>query len=94
MLYLFTLKVKVNTLHAYLVTGKNGDSSVGIVTRYGLDGTGIESWWGRDFPHPSRQALWPTQPPIQLVPGLSPGVKQPDLGFDHPHTSSADVKKG
>jgi hypothetical protein len=22
------------------------DSSVGIATRYGLDGPGIESWWG------------------------------------------------
>jgi hypothetical protein len=25
--------------------------------RYGLDGPGIESQWGRDFPHPSRGAL-------------------------------------
>ena len=24
-------------------------SSVGIATDYGLDGPGIESWWGRDF---------------------------------------------
>jgi hypothetical protein len=29
------------------------DSSVGIATRYGLDGAGIESRWGRDFQHPS-----------------------------------------
>jgi hypothetical protein len=49
------------------------DSSVGIATRYGLDGPGIESRWGRDFPHPSRPALGPTQPPIQWVPGLSRG---------------------
>jgi hypothetical protein len=28
------------------------DSSVGIVTRYGLDGPGIESRWGRDFVKP------------------------------------------
>ena len=28
----------------------------GIATRYGLDGPGIESRWGRDFPHPSRPA--------------------------------------
>jgi hypothetical protein len=40
------------------------DSSVGIATRYGLDGPGTESRWGRDFPHPYRPALGPTQPPI------------------------------
>ena len=40
-------------------------SSVGIATRYGLDGPEIKSLCGRDFPHPSRPALGPTQPPIQ-----------------------------
>ena len=47
------------------------DSSVRIVTRYGLDGQGIESNWGRGFPHPSRPAVGPTQPPVQRVPRLS-----------------------
>jgi hypothetical protein len=47
--------------------------SVGIVTAYGLDGPGIESRWGRDFLHLSRQALRPTQPPVQWVLGLSRG---------------------
>jgi hypothetical protein len=50
-------------------------SSVGIATAYRLDGPGIESRWGRDFPHLSRPALRPTQLPVQWVPGFSRGVR-------------------
>jgi hypothetical protein len=39
----------------------------GIATCYGLDGPGIESRWGRDFPHPSRPAMGLTQLPVQGV---------------------------
>jgi len=46
----------------------------GIATRYGLDSPRIESRWRRDYPHPSRPDLGPTQPPIQMVLGL-PGGK-------------------
>jgi len=48
-------------------------SVVGIATAYGLDGPGVESRWGRDFPHLSGLALKPTQPPVQWVSGLSRG---------------------
>jgi hypothetical protein len=51
------------------------DRVVGIATRYGLEGAGIESRCGRDFLHPSRPALGRTQPPIHWVPGLFPGGK-------------------
>jgi hypothetical protein len=37
------------------------DSSVGMATRYGLDGPGIES----RFSHLSRPALGPTHAPVQ-----------------------------
>jgi hypothetical protein len=51
------------------------DSSAGVETRYGLDAPRIESRCGRDFPHPSKPALGPTQPPVQWVKGLFRGAE-------------------
>jgi hypothetical protein len=62
------------------------DSAVGIATRYGLEGPGIESRWERDFPHPSRPALGRTQPAIQWVPGLYPRGRGRGVALTtHPH---------
>jgi hypothetical protein len=49
------------------------DGSVNIATGYELEGPGIESRARRDFPHLSKPALGPTQPPVQRVPGLYRG---------------------
>jgi hypothetical protein len=70
------------------------DSSVGIATRYGLDGPGIESRWGRDFPHLSRTAPGPNQTLVQWVPGLSQGQSGRGVFLTtHPYLS-AEVMKG
>jgi hypothetical protein len=68
------------------------DSSVIIVTACRLDGLGVESRWGRHFPHPSRLALGPIWPPVWWVPGLC-WVKQLGRGIDHPPPSSSEVKE-
>jgi hypothetical protein len=57
----------------YIVLGTGRDSVVGIATRYGLDGPGIEARWGRDFPRPCRPAVGPSQPPLRWVADLFPG---------------------
>jgi len=67
--------------------------AVGTATRYGLDGSGIESRWGWDFPHAFTLLLGPTQPPIQWVLGLSQGVKRPGRVVDYPLPASAAVKE-
>jgi hypothetical protein len=50
-------------------------SSVGIATVYGLDGPGIESRWGRNFPHLSRPALGAHPASCTMGTGSFLGVK-------------------
>jgi len=63
------------------------DGSVGIATRYRLDGSGIESRKGRDFPHPSRSVLGPSYTMgTRSLSGGGGGVKPPGRGADNvPH---------
>jgi hypothetical protein len=64
------------------------------VTRYGLDGPGIEIPGRRDFPYPSRWASSPNQPPVQGVPGLFPGVKRPECGVDQIYPFRGETVNG
>ena len=68
------------------------DSSVGIATRYGLDGRGIESLWGGgDFPQPFEPATGAHPNSYTMGTGSFSGVKRPERGVDHP--SSAEVNE-
>jgi len=72
----FPRNLNFNICSHFVIKYDNGsgpDSSVDIAIDYGLDGPGIESRWGRDFPHLSRPVLGPTHPPVQWVPPLSWG---------------------
>ena len=49
----------IEICHTLSTLTKDRDSSVGIATRYGLDGPGIECRWWRYFAHLSRAAVGP-----------------------------------
>jgi hypothetical protein len=61
------------------------DGSVGIATRYGLDGPRIVSRWRRDFRHLTTPTLGPTQPPLQWVTDLLPKDKETRALTTHRH---------
>jgi len=67
--------------------------TVGIATRYGLDGPGIESQWGTSFS--AEVQTGPVAHPASYTMGTGsfPGVKRVGCGDDHPHISSAEVKE-
>ena len=66
---------------------RDRDSSVGIATRYGLDGPGIESRWAARFSAPVQTG--PGAHPASCTKGTGsfPGVKPPGRGADHPPPS-------
>ena len=71
-------------------------SVVGIATRYGLDGPGIESQSGGGAGFSVSVQTGPAAHPAlctKVAGSLSWGVKRPGRGVDHPPPSSAEVKK-
>jgi len=60
------------------------DSSVGVATRYGPDGPGIESRWGAKFSATVQTGSEVHPASYTMGTGLSQGVKRPGRGVDHP----------
>ena len=74
------------------------DSSVGIVTGCGLDGSGFERRWEQEIsssPHLSRPAVTLTQSSVQWASGLLPGDKAAGgvALSTHPHVARRLKKK-
>jgi hypothetical protein len=88
-LELFDLGSEQNTSRIYPDWSQH--SIVSVVTRCGLDDSGIKSWWGEIF-HTCPDCLWgpPTTHSYTMGTGSFPGVKLPRHG-DHPPPSSAKV---
>jgi len=61
--------IKYAGVRTYYLVNRGQGSSVGIATDYGLDGPGIESRWGRDFP------------PVQTGPGAHPESCKMGTGY-------------
>jgi len=82
-----------STNYAEMIMGR--DSSVGIATRFGIDGPAIKSRWGGGARFSA---------PVQTGPGAHPascaigtgsllGVKRPGRGVDHPPNLAPRLKK-
>ena len=86
-------KFTTKTYCKYLFTVVGRDGSVGVATRYGMDGPGIESWLWARFSATVQNGPGAHSAPIQWVPGLSWGVKRPGRGVEDPPPSRDEVKK-
>ena len=69
------------------------DNSVGIATRYGLDGPGIESHWGARFSAPDQTGPGAHSASYTMCTESFLGVKRPGRDIHHPPVSSAEVKE-
>ena len=69
------------------------DSSVGIATRYGLDGPGIEFHLGARFSAPAQGGPGAHPASYTIGAGSFLWVKRPGRALDHAPPSSAEFKK-
>ena len=67
------------------------DSSVGIATRYGLDGPVIKPRWEARFSEPVQTGPGAHQASYTMGTGSFPGLKPPVV--DHSPSSSPEVKE-
>jgi hypothetical protein len=82
-----------NFLIALMFISVVSDSSVGIATRYGLDGLEIESWWGGEIFRTRPDRPWgPTPTSCTMGTGSLSGGKAAGAWLGPP-TSSARVKE-
>jgi len=72
---------------------RSRDSLVGIATRFGLDGPGIESRWGAGISAPVQTGSEAHPASHTMGTGSLAGVKWPGHEVDHPPPSSIEVKK-
>ena len=61
-------------------------------TRYGLDGSGLESRWGARFSAPVQTGPAAHPASYTMGTGSFPGVKRPMRGVEHPPPSSSEVE--
>ena len=89
---LTSISVKINNF-TFTFYDVGRDNSVGIATRYVLDGPGIESRWGARFSAPVQTG--PGAHPASYTRGTGsfPEVKRPGRGVDHLPPYSAEVKE-
>jgi hypothetical protein len=78
---------------AGMTVGEGQDISVGTATRYGRDGPGIETRWGRDFSARVQTGPGAHVASYTIRTGSFPGVKRLGCGTDHPHPTIAEVKE-
>ena len=78
---------------SFAMVNKGWDSSVGIATRYGLDGPGIESQWGARFSAPVQTGPGAHPASCTMGTGSFPGGKAAGEWRWTSTTSNAEVKE-